>query len=317
MPRSRLSPVTYRRKLHVTKCLMRDETNVETAMPRDFDERRGLSNAWLDRRQDRLDLMRAQQQRTHAVHDSLRRGDSAAAMRALGIAAGMHASRDPAEDACAAAAADVSRRRHAVFARIDEQRDIDEAVRRAWHDRFDAIELLLHQGRDAVERFEGSIIAQTQTLHDLARRLRATLESVQARATPLPLRRFAPGTPSAADLLDRFFPQGLGGIVQQIERSALLFTTAKQRWTTPLQALDAQQNAPRPALPDVDRFTALRRLSDPDGCARHAGHTATETASRVADEIDEAAGCSSLHTALLLLRADCALYRAALRRSVM
>jgi hypothetical protein len=283
-------------------------------MPRDFDERRGLSNAWLDRRQDRLDLVRAQQQRTHAVYDSLRRGDSAAAGRALGIAAGTRA---PAQGASAAAAADVSRRRHAVFARIDEQRDVDEAVRRAWRDRFDAIELLQQQGRDAVDRFEGSIIAQTQPLRDLARRLRATLESVQARATPSPLKRFAPGTPSAADLLDRFYPHGLGGIVQQIERSALLATAAKQRWTAPLQALEAQQGAPRPALPAMDRFAGLYRLSDPDGYARQAGDTAIEAASRVADEIDEAAGCSSLHAALVLLRADCALYRAALRRAVM
>lgn len=285
----------------------------------DYEERRRLSNACLDRRQDRLDLMRTQQRRTHAVYEGLRRGDPGAAGHALGVAAPASAHReerdDRCEDECAAAASAVSRRRHAVFARIDTLHDIDGTVRRDWRNRFDAIEVLLRDGADAVERFGGGITAQTQALRDLARRLRATLEAMQARLGPWPVPQLARGTPSAADLLDRFFPMGLDGIVRQIEQSTLIDASAKQRWIAPLQGLERLQGAPRIAAPAAHLFATLAPLvSKPDWRTRHAE---TAAASQVADEIDEAAGCGSLHTALLLLRADCALYRAALRRAVM
>lgn len=243
-------------------------------MFRDDDCRRRMSTAYLDRRQDRLDLMRNQQRRTRSIYEGLLAGSESTARAATGplqssCDGGVAASRERGRES---APAEIRRCRLAVLMRIESLTDFSEALRREWRSRFDAIDPWRLTADGSLERFAARVTACSTVLQDIAGQLEARVGRIETQC----------GT-------------GFAAIALQIRALPFLAETTRQRWADEIGRIDAAHSSPQTGF-------ALRDMP-----AGHAG--LTDVARRVLAEIDSAARCSTLSAALALLRSACSRYR--------
>jgi hypothetical protein len=253
-------------------------------MFRDDDCRRRMSTAYLDHRQDRLDLMRNQQRRTRSIYEGLLAGNESTARAAPGplqasCDRGVAASRERGRES---ASAEIRRCRLAVLMRIESLIGFSEALRREWRSRFDAIDPWRLTADGSLERFTVRVTACSAILQDIAGQLAAGGDGLEAQCE----------APRHADMR---FGAGFAAIALRIRTLPFLAETTRQRWADEIERIDAAHPGPQTGF-------ALRHEQ-----ADHAG--LADAARRVLAEIDSTARCSTLSAALAQLRSACNRYR--------
>lgn len=266
-------------------------------MSRDEDYRRRNTNAYLERRQGRLDLLRHQQRRTRDVYEALRAGDDLKVRTALGVPPA-RASRCAAleSDRSQSAIEEVYRRCDDVVEEIGALGHYSDESRRELRVRFDLIDLWRASADDEIAAFETLVRARGAELREISDRLLAEIRSFdlwgEATATPRPL---APCV-SNDGLACLYFGPGLAGITYRLGISPLLSDVTRQRWVAEVRRIDRAKRNNRFPL-----AAPLLRATEP-GLA--------QAASRLQAEIESAGRCVGLLAGIALLRAACRRYRA-------
>lgn len=266
-------------------------------MSRDDDYRRRESNAYLDRRQDRLDLLRRQQQRTRDVYEALRAGDDLKLRTALGLppagASRSSAALEP--DRSPSAVEEVYRRCDDVVEEIGALGHYSDETRRELRVRFELIDLWRASVDEEIAAFETLVRARGAELREISDRLLAEIRSLdlwgEATAT---LRPLAPCV-SNDGLACQLFGSGLAGITYRLGISPLLSDATRQRWVAELRRIDRAKTNGRFAL-----AAPLSRATEPG---------LVQAASRLQAEIESAGRCVGLLAGIALLRAACRRYR--------
>ena len=179
----------------------------------DYDNRRRMSNAFLDRRQDRVDAFRDQQRLTRDVYEAQRAGDHAKVRSTLGVSPSSVDEIEPEH-------ADIHRRRLRVWEEIDALTAFSAEARNEWRIHFDAINLVGSIASDSLGQFRSRVKERATVLTNISVLLRLSIG-------PLFM--------------------GFSAIAHRIQSLSFLNGALQQRWVDEIERIAATHTNP-PAL---------------------------------------------------------------------
>lgn len=276
-----------------------NDKDASCRMSRDDDTRRRMSNAYLDRRRDRLDLMRSQQRRTRAVYEGLRDGDDLKVRAALGVPPA-NASADSVglgSIGMRTAYQEMERRKEGVLHEIAALTRYSDEHRRELRLRFELIDLCRRGADDELLAFDKLVRIRGAELTEIANRLRSEIDSIDAAGSPAASLRLPVAHPARLDptpFLPLWLGTGLTGIAQRIGLLPHLSEATRQDWVAELRRIDRLKTRPRSLL-----AAALWPARPPE---------LAQAAAKLHAEIESTGRCVGLLAGISLMRGACRRY---------